>query len=51
MGKILGAILKSLATEQVLKSILVVLGDYFVTSSKNKLDDVLWEKVKNALQK
>mgnify|MGYP003130773404 CR=1 FL=1 len=51
MGKILGAVLKSLATEQVIKSILVVLGDYLVKSSKNQLDDVLWEKVKIALQK
>ena len=51
MGKMLGAILKSLATEGVIKSISVVLGDYLVSSSKNQLDDILWEKVKSALQK
>ena len=51
MGALLGGILKSLVTEKVLKSVLVVLGDYLVKSSKNKLDDVLWEKVKGVLAK
>jgi hypothetical protein len=51
MGAILATVLKSFFTEKVLKAILLTLGDYLVLSSKNKLDDALWEKVKNVLQK
>ena len=51
MGALLGGILKSFMTEKVMKAVMVTLGDYLVKSSKNKLDDVLWEKVKGILQK
>jgi hypothetical protein len=51
MGALLGTLIKSIMTEKVLKSIVCVLGDYLVKSSKNKLDDLLWEKVKIALEK
>ena len=51
MGALFGTIIKSIMTEKVLKSIMVVLGDYLVKSSKNSLDDLLWEKVKKVLVK
>tara|TARA_R110002020_G_scaffold110582_6_gene255371 strand:+ start:865 stop:1020 length:156 start_codon:yes stop_codon:yes gene_type:complete len=51
MGALFGGILKSFMTEKVLKAIMITLGDYLVKSSKNKLDDVLWAKVKGVLQK
>ena len=51
MGAILATILRSFLTEKVLKIVLITLGDFLVLSSKNKLDDALWEKVKNVLQK
>tara|TARA_B100000029_G_scaffold500781_1_gene573045 strand:+ start:885 stop:992 length:108 start_codon:yes stop_codon:yes gene_type:complete len=35
----------------MLKQVLVVLGDYLVSSSKNKLDDKLWAQVKKILVK
>ena len=32
-----------------MKQLLIALGDYLVSSSKNKLDDALWAKVKKVL--
>tara|TARA_Y100001973_G_scaffold42539_1_gene63469 strand:- start:572 stop:739 length:168 start_codon:yes stop_codon:yes gene_type:complete len=53
MGKLLskavGYVMKNIMTESVIKGILGVLGDYLVSSSKNKLDDAMWSKVKNRL--
>tara|TARA_R110002051_G_C8415327_1_gene450827 strand:- start:365 stop:502 length:138 start_codon:yes stop_codon:yes gene_type:complete len=43
-------LLKTVLTEKVLKKLLGVLGDYLVKSSKNKLDDLMWSKVKQALK-
>ena len=34
-----------------IKQLLALLGDYLVKSSKNKLDDALWAKVKKVLIK
>jgi hypothetical protein len=31
--------------------VLIILGDYIVSSSKNKLDDKLWNQVKKVLNK
>ena len=42
-------IIKGLFTESVLKQIFVVVGDFLVSSSKNKLDDKIWESVKKRL--
>jgi len=42
---------KTIMTEAMLKKVLVVLGDYLVSSSKNKLDDKLWTQVKKVLIK
>jgi len=51
MPAILGFITKTILTEKMLKKVLVVLGDYLVASSKNKLDDKLWAQVKKILAK
>jgi hypothetical protein len=51
MGAIVGFITKTLFTEKIIKSVLITLGDYLVKKSSNKLDDMLWEKVKVALNK
>tara|TARA_R110002012_G_scaffold148098_1_gene306818 strand:+ start:291 stop:449 length:159 start_codon:yes stop_codon:yes gene_type:complete len=48
-SKLIGYVMKNILTESVVKSIVGVLGDYLVNSSKNKLDDALWSKVKKSL--
>jgi len=48
-SKAVGYIMKNVMTESLVKSIVGVLGDYLVSSSKNKLDDILWGKVKKSL--
>tara|TARA_R100000152_G_C6775597_1_gene204102 strand:- start:65 stop:223 length:159 start_codon:yes stop_codon:yes gene_type:complete len=48
---IIAFITKTLLTEVMLKKVLIVLGDYVVASSKNKLDDKLWDQVKKVLNK
>ena len=48
---ILKSLLKKALTEKLRKKIVIKLGDILVKSSKNKLDDKLWKKVKSALQK
>ena len=49
MKPILIKILKSLFSEDVIKAIVVALGDHLVAKSSNKLDDALWSKVKDKL--
>jgi hypothetical protein len=44
-------ITKTILTEAMLKQVLVILGDYLVESSKNKLDDKLWKQVKKVINK
>ena len=51
MPAIIAFIIKTFLTEAMLKKVLVVLGDYLVKSSKNKLDDKLWAQVKKILVK
>jgi len=48
-SKAVGYIMKNVMTESLVKSIVGVLGDYLVSSSKNKLDDILRGKVKKSL--
>ena len=43
------SILKSLFSEEMIKSVVMALGDYLVSKSSNKLDDKLWAQVKNRL--
>ena len=45
----MGILLKTLFTEKMLKKLLMILGDYLVKSSKNKLDDKVWGMVKKKL--
>ena len=49
MSALMGILLKSLFTEKMIKKLLMILGDYLVKSSKNKLDDMVWNKVKGQL--
>ena len=49
MGMIVGWVTKTILTEKMMKSGLIMLGDYLVASSKNKLDDKIWDKVKKTL--
>tara|TARA_Y100000593_G_C4289516_1_gene327475 strand:- start:241 stop:399 length:159 start_codon:yes stop_codon:yes gene_type:complete len=51
IGTIIGFVTKTFLTEAMLKQVLIVLGDYLVGSSKNKLDDKLWVQVKKILAK
>ena len=39
VSKALGWAMKNVMTESLVKSVVGVLGDYLVSSSKNKLDD------------
>ena len=49
LSKSVGFVVKNMFTESVIKSVVGVLGDYLVISSKNKLDDALWGKIKKSL--
>jgi|TARA_R100000963_G_scaffold10514_1_gene7603 hypothetical protein len=49
MSTLMGILLKTLFTEKMIKKLLLTLGDYLVKSSKNKLDDVVWNNVKKKL--
>ena len=49
-SKLIGYVMKNILTESVVKSVVGVLGDYLVNSSKNKLDNALWGKVKKSLK-
>ena len=49
MKKVVAIIVKNLFSENVLKSVFVKVGDYLVSSSKNKLDDKVWAVCKEKL--
>jgi len=49
MKKFIIGILKSVFSEDILKAIVLALGDHLVASSKNRLDDAVWKKVRNKL--
>ena len=51
MSALVAFITKTFLTEAMLKKVLIILGDYLVGSSKNKLDDKLWIQVKKVLDK
>ena len=51
MGKTIANLLKKVVKEETLVSILLVVGDYLVEISSNKLDNKVWEQVKKALKK
>ena len=49
MSTLMGLLLKTLFTEKMIKKLILTLGSYLVKSSKNKLDDVVWNNVKKKL--
>ena len=49
MKTVVAIIVKNLFSEKVLKEAFVKVGDYLVASSKNKLDDKVWDICKNKL--
>jgi len=51
MSALIGFVTKTFLTEAMLKKVVIVLGDYLVASSKNKLDDKLWAQVKKVIAK
>ena len=50
-GTILAFLTKTFFTEKIIKAVLLALGDHLVKSSKNKLDDMAWKTIRNALSK
>jgi hypothetical protein len=51
VGKTIANILKKLVSEETLIAMLLVVGDYLVEISSNKLDNKVWNQVKKALNK
>ena len=43
------SILKSFLSEDIIKAVVIALGDYLVLKSSNELDNKLWAKVKEKL--
>ena len=51
IGKLLGMAAKGLLSEKMIKKIIFGLGDLLVKSTKSKLDDKAWKKIKKMLEK
>ena len=49
MKNVVAMIVKNLFSEKILKQVFVKVGDYLVSSSKNKLDDTVWDICKKKL--
>ena len=49
MKKVVAIVIKNLFSEKILKQVFVKVGDYLVSSSKNKLDDKVWAVCKEKL--
>ena len=49
MKNVVATIVKNLFSEKILKQVFVKVGDYLVSSTKNKLDDKVWDICKNKL--
>ena len=49
MKKVVAIVIKNLFSEKILKQVFVKVGDYLVSSSKNKLDGKVWDICKNKL--
>ena len=49
MKKEISIIIKNVFSEKILKEVFVKVGDYLVSSSKNKLDDKVWDICKKKL--
>ena len=49
MKKVVAIVVKNLLSEKILKEVFVKVGDFLVSSSKNKLDDKVWAVCKDKL--
>ena len=49
MKNVVAIVVKNLFSEKILKQVFVKVGDYLVSSSKNKLDDKVWAVCKEKL--
>jgi hypothetical protein len=49
MKKVVSIVIKNLFSEKILKEVFVKVGDYLVSSSKNKLDDKVWAGCKEKI--
>ena len=49
MKNVVAIVVKNLFSEKILKQVFVKVGDYLVSSSKNKLDDKVWDVCKQKL--
>ena len=49
MKKVVAIVIKNIFSEKILKQVFVKVGDYLVSSSKNKLDDKVWAVCKEKL--
>ena len=49
MSKVVGFVMKNILTENMVKKVVSMLGDYLVNSTKNNLDNKLWAEVKKTL--
>jgi hypothetical protein len=49
MKKVVAIVVKNLFSEKILKEVFVKVGDFLVSSSKNKLDDKVWAVCKEKL--
>ena len=49
MKKVVAIVVKNLFSDKILKEVFVIVGDFLVSSSKNKLDDKVWAVCKDKL--
>ena len=49
VGRLLKLAAKKLLSEKLMKKVVISLGSLLVKSTKNKLDDKIWNKVKDLL--
>ena len=49
MKNVVAIVVKNLFSEKILKQVFVKVGDYLVSSLKNKLDDKVWAVCKEKL--
>ena len=49
MKVLIAKLIKTVFTEGLLKELFIVIGDHMVKSSKNKIDDKVWDAVKKRL--
>lgn len=50
MGNLVIGLIKSIVTKKLLVALFVSIGDEIVKATDNKVDDAVWEPVKDALK-